>query len=226
MAQPNKIRERYEKYKDMDVSFTVLSSSQMDIADYGFNIVAQISNGVNTNLFVPKSEMEPSFMSSIGRICPDKNQYDAIRACLATGKKLVIAGPIQDAAYYRRSVKPYVDGKHIVFVNNASQSVVKDILEKTEALLMPVNWKDPCPLVALEAQSMGVPVLGYARGGLVDQVEEGLAGHLVNSFDEFVDTFTEVSNFDREKIRKNAINKFDWSVIINKYIDVFKLLTT
>jgi glycosyltransferase involved in cell wall biosynthesis len=45
--------------------------------------------------------------------------------------------------------------------------------------LVPGLWEDPCPTVAIESISAGVPVVGYAHGGLTDIVESGRSGVLV-----------------------------------------------
>ena len=43
----------------------------------------------------------------------------------------------------------------------------------------PSIWPDPCPTVVLEAMAHGVPVVTTAIGGMVDMVEDGRTGRLV-----------------------------------------------
>lgn len=45
--------------------------------------------------------------------------------------------------------------------------------------LVPSRWPDPCPTVVLEAMQAGVPVVGYAVGGIPELVRDGVDGVLV-----------------------------------------------
>ena len=48
-----------------------------------------------------------------GRIHPDKGAGDAIRAAQATGRRLVMAGIVQDEGYHAREVAPHLDGDRV-----------------------------------------------------------------------------------------------------------------
>lgn len=49
----------------------------------------------------------------------------------------------------------------------------EDFFRQVEVLVVPSLWQDPAPLVVLEAQGRGVPVIGARRGGIPELVDEG-----------------------------------------------------
>ncbi|MFO0941610.1 MAG: glycosyltransferase [Pirellulales bacterium] len=60
------------------------------------------------------------------------------------------------------------------------QKVVK-LLTNYDALLVPSRWMETGPLVVLEANSAGIPVIGSKLGGIAEWVEDGVNGLLVAS---------------------------------------------
>ncbi len=51
------------------------------------------------------------------------------------------------------------------------------------AAALPSVWPDPCPTTVLEAMALGVPVVTTTTGGMVDMVENGVSGLLVEPGD-------------------------------------------
>jgi glycosyltransferase involved in cell wall biosynthesis len=47
------------------------------------------------------------------------------------------------------------------------------------AAALPSVWPDPCPTTVLEAMALGAPVVTTTTGGMVDMVEDGVSGLLV-----------------------------------------------
>jgi glycosyltransferase involved in cell wall biosynthesis len=68
-------------------------------------------------------------------------------------------------------------GSHVVFTG--FQHDVAAHVQLFSLLAIPSTWDEPCALVALEAFSQGVPVVGFAVGGLPECVRDGESGLLV-----------------------------------------------
>jgi glycosyltransferase involved in cell wall biosynthesis len=49
------------------------------------------------------------------------------------------------------------------------------------------NFRETSPLCILEALAAGIPVVGEARGGIVDLVVDGETGHLCHTLDQYKD---------------------------------------
>src|SRR3546814_3641629 len=50
-----------------------------------------------------------------GRIHPHKGTADAIAAAKRVNRRLIIAGIVQDEAYFRHQIAPEVDGKRVIY---------------------------------------------------------------------------------------------------------------
>lgn len=70
-----------------------------------------------------------------------------------------------------------------------SRQAVPDALASFDLLAVPSQWLETGPIVVLEAQAMGVPVLGSNLGGIAELVRHGIDGWLVPAKD--VEAWTE-----------------------------------
>jgi len=68
---------------------------------------------------------------------------------------------------------------NLEFVGFRDHNGVLRLLRSARIALMPSRWQEPAGLVALEAMSVGTPVLAYSSGGLAEYVSEAGAGQLV-----------------------------------------------
>jgi glycosyltransferase involved in cell wall biosynthesis len=93
----------YEKYRDG----YFVSISDSDRAP-GLNYLATVYNGIDLALY-PLRETAGNDLVFLGRIHPDKGVHLAIEVARRSGLPLLIAGIIQDDAYFRERVKPHLD---------------------------------------------------------------------------------------------------------------------
>lgn len=75
--------------------------------------------------------------------------------------------------------------EHVTFTGASSQSQVKNFMEKSHIFLMTSTFDDltgrreAFGLVSIEAQAMGLPVVGFKSGGFPDTIIEGETGFAV-----------------------------------------------
>src|SRR5256714_3250682 len=81
----------------------------------GLNYVATVYNGIDLSLY-PFQQAAGDELIFLGRIHPDKGVHLAIEVARLSGRRLVIAGIVQDAAYFEEQVKPHIDGTNIRFI--------------------------------------------------------------------------------------------------------------
>jgi glycosyltransferase involved in cell wall biosynthesis len=94
-----KIMPVYQKYRDG--YFVSISDSDRAV---GLNYLATVYNGIDLSLY-PLQEPGGDDLIFLGRIHPDKGVHLAIEVARLSGMRLIIAGIIQDEAYFREQVK-------------------------------------------------------------------------------------------------------------------------
>jgi glycosyltransferase involved in cell wall biosynthesis len=105
-----KIMPVYQKYR----GGYFVSISDSDRAP-GLNYLATVYNGIDLSLY-PLRESSGDDLIFLGRIHPDKGVHLAIEVAHRSGRRLIIAGIIQDEAYYRESIEPHIDDEKVRYI--------------------------------------------------------------------------------------------------------------
>lgn len=119
-----------------------------------------------------------------GRITPEKGVEDALEIAARAGLPLLLAGGIYDQAYFDSRIAPRLatddaSERSAWYLGSLDRAALWPLMSGALAVLCPARWDEPFGLVACEAQAAGAPVVGYARGGLVEVVDSGATGYLV-----------------------------------------------
>ncbi|PKA99796.1 mannose-6-phosphate isomerase type 2 [Flavobacteriaceae bacterium MAR_2009_75] len=213
----NKIIPVYEKYNNSTSYVSISDSDRHDSIRY----IDTIYHGIDGNSFTFK-EMKEDFLLFYGRIHRDKGAHTAIEIAKRVGKTLIIAGLVQDAEYYDKCIAPEIDGVHIKYVGNLSQTEGNDILGKALALLHPIYFDEPFGLSVAESLMCGTPVIAFNRGSMPELIENGRTGFLVKSVEEAVQAISKISSIDNRLCRSEALKKFSIEVMVDKYINVYE----
>ncbi len=184
---------------------------------------ATIHHGIRLEEF-PFDAQGSDDLLFFGRIHPDKGAGDAIQAALATGRRLLMAGIVQDEGYYRRAVEPYVDGDRIVFDGPLGGVARTRALGHARALLHLIGFDEPFGLSVVEAMACGTPVIAYNRGSMPELIEHGVTGFLVDTFDEAVAAIGRVGELDRAACRRAVERRFTVERMADKYLQLYEHL--
>jgi glycosyltransferase involved in cell wall biosynthesis len=87
----------------------------------------------------------------LGRIHPDKGVHLAIEVARLSGMRLIIAGIIQDEAYFRERVKPHLDDQKILYIGPVDVSGKNELFARARALLHLNTIPERFGLVLVEA---------------------------------------------------------------------------
>jgi glycosyltransferase involved in cell wall biosynthesis len=160
----------------------------------------------------------------LGRIEKVKGCHTAIRVALETGNKLLIGGnisPLEDERkYFEKEIKPYIDGKQIVFLGQLNDEEKNHYLGQSKALLFPIEWEEPFGMVMVEAMACGTPVIAFNRGSVSEVIQDGITGFRVDSYFEISKCILGISSLNRHNCREYALTRFDVRYVANKYLAI------
>lgn len=91
----------------------------------------------------------------------------------------VVANTEQDRCHRDILIEETVEDPRITFMPPVARAEVPAVLASFDMLAVPSQWKETGPLVVLEAQACGVPVLGSDLGGIAELITPDIDGHLV-----------------------------------------------
>ena len=157
--------------------------------------LATIHHGLDFTEFTFQSA-PGSYLVFLGRIHPDKGAAAAVRVAQTTGLALVLAGIVQDHAYFGRDVEPHL-GPTIRFVGPVGPRERDDLLRGALGLLHLIQFDEPFGLSVVEAMACGTPVIAYPRGSMAELIEDGVSGFLVPDEAAATAAVRRLTNLDR-----------------------------
>ncbi len=154
----------------------------------------------------------------VGRLVKYKRADLLIDVFNDLGLSLVIVGTGSEERRLKQKAK-----KNIVFLGSVSDNDLVNIYSKAKAFMMPQD--EDFGITAVEAQSFGVPVIAYNRGGAKDTVVDGKTGVLFNdqtkqSLSDAVSRFDTIS-FDKRYLVTNA-KRFSKDLFKEKFFKLIK----
>ena len=201
-----------------------------------------IKPGVDESLFSPDPNLsKENIFLSIGRIQKQKRQLEAIeflssfREIENDFKCYFIGGPSGTSGddYFlelKEIVKELDLESHVEFLGNLPQSKIRELLNRSK-LLIHTSEYETFGLVAIEAHSVGVPVISINQGSLKEIIDNNINGYIAESFnDPYLNEFIlKILNDDKfaDYISKSAINsakKYDWKNTTKELINLYESL--
>lgn len=160
-----------ESTKDIDVFIANSAVTQSRIRQYYNKPSTVIHPPVDIDRFTPPPRTDRDGYVIWGRHVPYKRFDLAIEACNQLGAKLTIIGSGPDTERLKSLAGPTVH-----FAGRVSDEELVDIAQHSRAFLFP-NEED-FGISAVESLAAGTPVIGYAKGGILDIVQDGESGVL------------------------------------------------
>ncbi len=182
--------------------------------------VATVHQGIDLGMMAFRETCD-DYVLSLGPICEENGTREAIEIARLSHRRLVIAGPIEDAQYFEKQIRPQLDGYRLEYVGDVSPDVRIRLLSGALALLYPINFDEPFAYSTIEANACGTPVIAARRGSLPEIITEGINGFLVTDVSRAVHAVNHIARISRVACRKVAEERFSVQRMAADYLRVY-----
>ena len=207
----------FKKYNARSGYVAISDADRHPDLDY----LATVHHGIDTDAFTLRASAG-KYLLFFGRIHPDKGALEAIDVAARVGLPLVMAGIIQDQAYFDASILPRLDDDRVRYVGSVGREERDALLGGALALLHLINFEEPFGFSVVEAMACGTPVIAARRGSMPELIDDMRTGILVNDVDEAVRAVSQVATLDRTKIREEAVTRFGRARMVDAYLKVYE----
>src|SRR5574341_289663 len=174
-----KILPVYRKYNGHVHYVSISNADRAPDLDY----IATVYNGIDISSYTFHTNPGESLVF-LGRIHPDKGTHLACETARRAGRRLIIAGIVQDQGYFQEKIKPYIDGVDIQFIGPVGIEGKNQLFKQAYAVLHLNELPERFGLVLVEANAAGVPVIAMDRGSCREVIKDSETGFLVNSVED------------------------------------------
>jgi glycosyltransferase involved in cell wall biosynthesis len=207
----------YRKYNKRTYYVAISESDKCAELDY----IATIHHGIDLAQF-PYRNRAGDYLLFFGRIHPDKGVHEAIEVAHRTGIRLVIAGIVQDEAYFQEQVEPHIDGSSVEYLGSVGPEKRQEVLGGALALLHLIHFDEPFGLSVVESMACGTPVIAFGRGSMPEIIHDGSTGFLVEDVDAAVQAVGRIETISRRRCRDEVEERFTCRRMADEYLAVYQ----
>jgi len=170
------------------------------------------------------SAVPGDYLAFLGRISPEKRVDRAIAIAKRVCMPLRIAAKVDaaDREYFDCEIRPLLDDPIVEFIGEIGDEEKGEFLRGARALLFPIDWPEPFGLVMIEAMACGTPVIAFRGGSVVEIIESGITGFVVDSIDEAVCATQRIRSIDRRVCRRVFERRFSAQRMCEDYLRAYK----
>jgi glycosyltransferase involved in cell wall biosynthesis len=209
----------YERYNDIGHYVAISDADRHERLEYA----ATIHHGIDFAEF-DLGAGDGGYLVFFGRIHPDKGTVEAIDVAERAGLPLLIAGIIQDRAYFEQLVGPRLDGVQTSYVGPVARERRAEVLGGATALLHLIDFDEPFGFSVVEAMACGTPVVAHRRGSMAEIVRDGTNGFLVDTADDAVAAVSTAATLDRRAVRASVERRFGVERMVDDYVALYRRL--
>jgi glycosyltransferase involved in cell wall biosynthesis len=200
-----------------------ISRSQASMAPAQAGVASVVHNPIDVDAW-PVGYHKQDYLLWVARMVEEKGPHRAIRVAKATGRPLVLAGPVQPGheRFFATQVEPHIDGEQIRYVGEVGGARKQRLFADAFAFLMPIRWPEPFGMVMVEALAAGTPVLAFAHGAAPEIIIHGVNGFLVKDEDEMAAVVEQAAEIDPAECRRTAAERFAPDQVAARYEAVYR----
>lgn len=183
-----------------------------------------VENGVPVEAFAAHHARR-DFALVLARIAPEKGIREALEAAHIANLPILIAGelfPYPDhQRYFEQEILPLLDRKRR-WLGPIGFARKRRLLGAARCVVIPSLENETSSLVLREAFAAGTPVVAFRRGALVEAIDDGRTGFLVESIAELAAAMRSVAALDGEACRANARERFSLERMVGGYLALYR----
>jgi glycosyltransferase involved in cell wall biosynthesis len=206
----------YKKYNERTHYVAISEADKHRELDY----IATIHHGIDLAQF-PYRQDAGDYLLFFGRIHHHKGVHEAIEVARRTGMRLVIAGIVQDEAYFQAQVEPHIDGSAVQYIGSVGPEKRQEVLGGALALLHLIHFDEPFGLSVVESMACGTPVIAFGRGSMAEIIRDGRTGFIVDDVDAAVQAVGRIDTIERRACRGEVEERFTCRRMAHDYVDVY-----
>ena len=157
----------------------------------------------------------------LGRLDRCKGAHHAIAVARRLHRRVIIAGNVSPLAheqkYFNDEIAPQIDGDLVTYLGPVDDEQKRTLLGRAAAMLLPIEWEEPFPVVLPESMLCGTPLIAFRRGGVPEGIDHGRTGFLCDSVEEMAALVGQLGTIDRAVVRAEAVRRFSDATIVSEY---------
>ncbi len=196
-----------------------------------------VHNGVDLSIFHPSPPTvhQPYRLVFAGALVPDKGLHLLLSAFVELKSKypqleLEVFGSssLWSRSDYLNTEQLAAQIPGLIFHGKRTQHEIAEGFRRAGICVVPSIWFDPYPLISLEAQACGAPVVAFRMGGLPEGIVPGKTGAVVDevspqaltrALDQLLADPLKLSEMSANAA-SNAATAFRWETVVEKIISV------
>ena len=209
--------------------FTAVSDAIRRTGAVGGGDWSVIYNCTRPALYTPRYDVDPATapLVFLGRLERCKGAHTAIDVARRLNRRLIIAGNVStvphEREYFERDLRPQFT-EPVSYVGTVNDVQKDALLGSAAALLTPIEWDEPFPVVLPEAFMCGTPVISFRRGGMPEGIDHGRTGFLCDTTDDMVQCVRMLGRIDRRACREEGVRRYSDEAIIGDYLALYERL--
>ncbi len=184
-----------------------------------------VYHGLPANL-LRFSAAPQNYLAFLGRISAEKRPDRAIQIARSVQMPLRIAAKVDaaDRKYFEDHIRGLLDQPDVEFAGEIEEAGKSEFLGGARALLFPIDWPEPFGLVMIEAMACGTPVIAWRCGSVMEIVEDGVTGFIVDDMDAAIAAVGRIDELDRRQIRRRFLERFSAAKMAAGYVEIYQRL--
>jgi glycosyltransferase involved in cell wall biosynthesis len=191
------------------------------------NWIATIHHGLDFR-HTPSTTTPGEYLLLVGRLSREKGVEEAIEVARRSGRRLVMAmkeaREPEELEMFPRTVQPAIDEGVVDWRGEVDGEERDRLMAGAFATLMLGGWPEPFGLVAIESMATGTPVIGRRAGALMEILDHGATGFLVDDVDEAVLAVERIPAIRRDRVAAYARGRFSAERMTSLYEQAFASL--